>query len=112
MDHVPPRGSRILSLFRNRAGVSVGYEEIVTVLIPPNVGETHMILAAFHPGGSVTGMWTDISVRMPADGIANLDTARLRRAREHAESHTDKRALTPAEQQRVRAVAAWVGPAG
>jgi hypothetical protein len=105
---VTPGGSREMSLIRDKAGTVVGYEEMTSVFIAPYTSEADNIVAFYRPDGRVSGTWTHLTSQMSDSGLTKLDTASLRKMREHAVRHSSRKPLDKAELQQVRTLVTWI----
>lgn len=105
---VVPNGSREISLLRDEAGTVVGYAEMSSVFNPQSGSVGDNIVASYSPDGRVSGTWTHLSIQMSDSGLTKLDTVALRKMREGAVRHSERRALDAHEQQEVRALINWV----
>lgn len=108
MKTVPPNGSREISLFRNKAGTVFGYAEMSSVFIPPSASENDNIVATYRPDGRFSGTWTHVSIQMSDRGLEKVDTVSLRKMREGAVRHSNRKALDAHELQQVRTLITWV----
>jgi hypothetical protein len=79
-----------------------------SVFIPPSASENDNIVATYRPDGRLSGTWTHLSIQMSDSGLTKLDTVSLRKMRERAVRHSNRKALDAHELQQVRTLINWV----
>jgi hypothetical protein len=105
---VVPNGSREISLLRDETGAVVLYAEMSSVFNPPSASVGDNIVASYRPDGRISGTWTHLYIQMSDSGLTKLDTVSLRKMREGAVRHSERRALDAHELQQVRTLMNWV----